>query len=719
MKSLSSPDGDARSRLSHSLRPTHIACGIAAALSAAVAVPAWAQTVLPAVDVRAGRDPVVPPTSEAATRTDTPIEQVPQSVISVGRRLIEDQGATSVAEALRNVSNVQTLDPRDLNNGTLRVRGFEAAPLVDGIAVPGYFNTLETLSAVERIDVVKGPAGTLFGGSQAVGGGGFVGGLVAITTRSPVAESLTTLSLRGGAPGIAGAAIDLNRPLGPTSGVRLVADVQRQGSETDRVSFDRISLFPSFAWRPDADRELVVRMRWSDVSTPDYAGLPARGTVVPAGYTIRRSTFLGAEGLPDTTTRTRGIQMQWRQRLDATWSWALTAGYLEAELDQRGVFPFPFAFASAGAGPVLTLAGARLKNTFRSAVLQPSVTARFSTGPIEHRLIAGMDLDRTRDVAFLRFSPGFGVLGFADVTNPVLPGWAEPDTTGTPDQRNRYRSEAVYLQDQMTIGENWHVLASIRHTRIRVDDVNANAGVNNRSSNDITTGRFGVVYRFTPHVSAFAGWGEGVRIPTFAILPTPPRPETSAQKEIGIRLTRLAGVNATLALFDLELRDAVVGDPANPGQSLQIGRQASRGVDLDVHWQATPEWAVLANASRQNARILDDPQLAGRQLFNTPRTSGRLAVRWDGRDAAWRGWGAGFGATYHDRLPGDAENNFFTPAATVFDAQVSYSVGSMRFAIVANNLTDRRYFLPSAYFGGGQVLPSLRRSVFLTASFAL
>lgn len=127
-------------------------------------------TPVSTVEVRGqAPSPYVVPVTSAGTRTDTPIEQVPQSVISVPRALIVDQDAQSVSDVLRNVSNVNALDPRDSIITGFKVRGFGAAMVVDGVSMPGYFQNMESLVNVDRIDVVKGPSGGLFGSGQGIG----------------------------------------------------------------------------------------------------------------------------------------------------------------------------------------------------------------------------------------------------------------------------------------------------------------------------------------------------------------------------------------------------------------------------------------------------------------------------------------------------------------------------------------------------------------------
>ena len=648
----------------------------------------------------------------SALRSEIPVEKTPQSVIVLTRQLLDEQDAQTLPQALTNVSAVRTVDTRDLINGGFKIRGFAAGILVDGVALPGYFSTPESLAGVQRIEVVKGPAGTLFGGAQLSGSGGFFGGLIGVTTVAPESGPAYGAALRLGTSGHRGLSFDLNQPLGPEFGVRFAGEAGRRDSETDLVTAKHTTLQPSFAWRPTPDTELLVRLRHGENKGRDDSGQPVAGTLQPAPYSVPRERILTADGLPDSTAETDSVNLQWHQRIDAMWSWSLTVSKVSAEVDQRGVFPFPF---PAGAGPLYALAGARLWEQFESTVVSPSVTARLRAAGALHTVVAGLDADYTRDDAFLHFSPGGGLLGFFDITNPVYPAWSEPVAPAIPDQQNRYRSTAFYLQDHADFGA-LQLTAGLRQTRAKVIDVNTDpfTNVDNNSTNDRTLFRGGVVYAFTPKVSAFAGWGQGMRLPTYAVFTNPVKPELSAQTELGLRLADAGGVSATLAWFDLSVRNAVVADPANPLQRIQVGRQRSRGVDVDLTWQATPEWRWLASLSRQNPRIED----TGKQVFNVPRTSLRVTTRYDfGVDSALPGLGAGLGLTRHGSRPIDAVNSLYTPAAVVLDAQLSYRVAAATLGVSVDNLLDKKYYTPSLYFGGGQVLPAPRRTVAASARF--
>jgi len=73
----------------------------------------------------------------------------------------------------------------------------------------------------------------------------------------------------------------------------------------------------------------------------------------------------------------------------------------------------------------------------------------------------------------------------------------------------------------------------------------------------------------------------------------------------------------------------------------------------------------------------------------------------------------------YPQLPGNGDNDFFTQSATVWDAQISFVTKSAKFGAYVNNLTNKQYMRPSAYFGGGQLLPNAPRTFMLSAQFYL
>ena len=691
-----------------------------------LAVATWAccttlaQAQIQTIEITADKDRYTPIRTQTATRSAVPVEQVPQSIVSVPRSIIEDQGSKTVSDALRNVSNVNEIDPRDSNNVGFKIRGFNAAMVVDGVSMPGWFQNQESLVGIQQIDVIKGPAGGLFGSGQAIGNYSTVGGTIAVTTKDPTAKASREVGVRLGNFGRRNVHFDLNQPINEAWAFRVNGEHDRSDSETQGVFFRKSALNPSLSWSPDAKTKVVIKGRVLDNTTLDYSGLPraSASTTEPAAG-IGRSTFVTATGLPDTTQKSRGLNVQWTQVLNDDWTFKALAAHNTAEVDQRGVFPFPYGRESmlgSGFGSSVMLSGARLWEKLTSNTLQLSMATVVKSGSALHRINVGVDRDETRDDGFMAFANLPFVM--TDLTSNLRPAWGEPAVpVAANQQRNRSTSTVVYLQDQIQVG-SWHLHGSLRHSRTEAKDQYLDWGINNQSTNNKVTPRFGAVFDASDVVSFFGGYSQMARVPFGSLFSVAPKMEEAEQKELGLRIKGWNGLSATAAVFDIQRKNAAVSDPANPGFSVQTGVQQAKGLDMDLRWQATPSLTWIAAYTNQTAEITQDTNAAwvGKRLFNVPEKTMRLAARYDVRQGEWRGLGLGVGAAYRSNLTGDTSNTFMMPAVTLWDAQASYKRGDIRYSASLTNLLNKQYFAPMAYFGGGQVVPGLPRSLVLGIS---
>ncbi|MCE2781536.1 TonB-dependent siderophore receptor [Limnohabitans sp.] len=687
-----------------------------------VAVATWAccttlaQAQIQTIEITADKDRYTPIRTQTATRSAVPVEQVPQSIVSVPRSIIEDQGSKTVSDALRNVSNVNEIDPRDSNNVGFKIRGFNAAMVTDGVSMPGWFQNQESLVGIQQIDAIKGPAGGLFGSGQAIGNYSTVGGTIAVTTKDPAAKASREVGVRLGNFGRRNAHFDLNQPIDEAWAFRVNGEHDRSDSETQGVFFRKSALNPSLSWSPDAKTKVVIKGRMLDNTTVDYSGLPrASASANEPAAGVGRSTFVTATGLPDTTQKSRGVNVQWTQVLNDDWTFKALAAHNTAEVDQRGVFPFPYG-RTGGFGTSVMLSGARLWEKLTSNTLQLSMATAVKSGSALHRINVGVDRDETRDDGFMAFANLPFVM--TDLTSNVRPAWGEPAVPAAANQqRNRSTSTVVYLQDQIQVG-SWHLHGSLRHTRTEAKDQYLDWGINNQSTNNKVTPRFGAVFDASDFVSFFGGYSQMARVPFGSLFSVAPKMEEAEQKELGLRIKGWHGLSATAALFDIQRKNAAVSDPANPGFSVQTGLQQAKGLDMDLRWQATPSLTWIAAYTNQTAEITQDTNAAwvGKRLFNVPEKTMRLAARYDVRQGEWHGLGLGVGAAYRSNLAGDTSNTFMMPAVTLWDAQASLKRGDIRYSASVTNLLNKQYCAPMAYFGGGQVVPGLPRSLVLGIS---
>lgn len=672
----------------------------------------------------------------AGTRTETPVEHIPQSIVTIPRAIIEDQGSKTLSDVLRNVSNVNAIDVRDSNLTGFKIRGFSSGTIVDGVATLGIFQNQESLVGIDQLSVIKGPSGGLYGGSQGMNYS-TIGGAVVISTVAPEQTPIRQIGLSAGSYDQKGASFDFNQPLNETLAVRLTGEYSDSNSETDRIYFKRTAILPSIALTPNADTKIVLRLRDVRNETLDYPGLPRASAGSPnviAG--IPRSLFVGANGLPPTTNEMQGANLQWTQRLNENWGFGLTLAHNRLKLDEVGVFPGSVidAFVGGFFGNQFGLAaqdiyGYRMQQKFDSTVISPSLSGKFNTGEVKHTLTLGVDHEKSQEKSFMKWSDPLS-MGMSPLTsfvpvnlaNYTAPNWIEPAGNSMFDSAysRNFTATTTYLQDQIDVG-NWHFLGSVRYNQIDMRNTDTLTGALTTASTSKATPRVGAVYEFTPQISAFVGYGEAVKTPsltTFAAGVTPKLEEVT-QQEIGFRLKELSGISATIAFFDLTRKNVATSN----GISNYLADQGSKGIDIDLRWRVSNNWQWLLAYTSQKAEYTGTQfnQVAGfvgKQVFNVPKESARLATRYDIRTGSLAGVGLGLGVTHHAKLPGDGANSFFTPAATLWDSQISYQIKSARFGLNVNNLLDKKYLVPSAYFGGGLVLPAMPRTITATANFS-
>jgi len=713
-------------------------CPAALAVSVLMTGHAQAQTevtTLPKVTVSGQAEAYSVANTSASTRTNTPVEQVPQSVVVIPRTMIEDQGSQTLSDVLRNVSNVTAIDQRDSNFTAFKIRGFSSITILDGVAVPGSFQNHQTLAGVEQVTVLKGPSGGLYGGSQGMNHP-TQGGAIIITTAQPEQTPLRQVGLGFGNFGQEAFSFDLNQPISSVVAVRLTGEYSNKDSETDQVYFKRQSLAPSIAITPNRDTKIVLRLSDVKNETLDYPGLPRAQAGLPdviAG--VPRSRFIGANGLPPTTNNSQSANLQWSQKLGEQWDFSLTLAKNTVEMKEVGAFNAAVIDSYLGMFGLPTslgqvaqdVYGYRMGQKFDSTVVSPSVTGKFSTGAVQHTVTMGVDHESSSEDAVMIWSDPFG-MGLSPMSMGVnLAGsgyatWIDPATGSSMFDSayvRNFSATTSYVQDHLAIG-NLHLLGSLRFNQLEIENVVGATSSTKTSSH--TTPRIGATYEFMPQLSIFAGYGQAVQTPyltTFAPGVTPTAEDTS-QTEVGLRLKNLAGVSASFALFDLKRKNVAT---ATGMSKTYLSDQGAKGIDIDLRWRQSESWQWVAAYTHQSAEYTGTAftqvaSFVGKQLFDIPKQQLRLASRYDAKSGAWHGLGLGLGLTYQSELPGDGSNSFFTPATTVWDAQASCQVKGARYGLAISNLLDKQYLVPSTYFGGGQVLPAAPRTLTASAVFS-
>lgn len=677
-----------------------------AAILAAADAPDPGWTAIEVIVVTANRDEGYVATGASALRTPVPINQVPQAVQVLTRTLLEEQDLNTLSDAVQNISSVVPAAPSEAVLVNPIVRGFESEILIDGLMAYGDTAVIDpsSMSGVERIEVAKGPTSVLFGG----GAGAPVGGLINVVTKTPNSTPSYAVQYRGGSFETVQPSIDINQPLGDAVAVRLTGEYLSSDDAIDEVNIDRTTFNPSLRVDLGADTDVLFRYGYNKIEQLEYAGLPSEVVSAPG---VHRFRFSGATDAPRTEiTNKMGTGVLTHRFSDALKTVLQVRNY-KNDFSEYASFPFVAFFPPTGtAYPIIK---GELPASVDQWTVDASVVGEFATGSITHVVIGGVQYDSTDYNGKLGFDfVPIGILDYA-VRGSDVPYGPKLPPQSFAQYQNTYGTNAVYVQDQATVAERFHLLGGVRYSELSIDE---RFGTGNNSYNEVNP-RVGAVVDLVPGVSAFVDYATGSRLTLFFNGGTrDPKPETSDAVGGGIKLGLTdIGLSGTIAIYRQNRSNVPNPDPSNPFVSVQTGKERAEGFETDLIWEPSRAWSFLVSYAHTNAEVTKDTAIPdGDKLPRVPDDSGRIAVRYRFLEGRLAGLGAGLGMTAASSAEITLPNVDRSDSYVTFDAQLSYETGPYRFGLSAVNLFDEDYFMPYQYLAQSVVRPGNPRSVFAT-----
>jgi iron complex outermembrane receptor protein len=651
--------------------------------------------------------------SSSATRTDTPLIEVPQSVETITRTVLTEQDVHTLAGALVNVSGVVPTKPEEILFTQPLVRGFPAEIYTDGLSMFGNTTTANdptSLVGVDRIEVVKGPNSTMYGG----GLGSPLGGLIDVVSVRPEPRLSGYLGFREGAFETLDPNGDLNIPINARIAARLAGEYQRNDSWVDIVSGDRRSLQPAMSFQLGPKTDLFVQGRFNHRDQLEYSGIPA--DLALAGE-VDRNAFAGAPvEQPHTRLDSRMATVELNHAFTDSLRWNTSARYYFSQANEHGSLILPGLAPPDPAPPVYQIFTLDMPyNPVREGTFDTNLMAiRRSLGG-RHELLAGVSYDHTNFYSAMGFS-GIPV-GEEDLAHPRYNLSFGPQTPATLTQTDRYQTTAVYGQDQATYGR-LSLTGSVRYTRL---DFREREQATDKTYNHVS-GRIGGTVRVADGVALYAAYATAFRGAFGLVVQQAPKPETSQNVEGGLKLAlSRAHLAGTIAIFN-QIRDNVATpDPNNFLYSVQTGQQRARGAETDLTWEPVRTFSLLANYAYVQATVTKDNSLpVGNFLQRVPRNSGRVAARYRIQNGPAKGLSFGAGVTGFSSRQDTLPNTVTMPGYAAVDAQGTFDFGR-RYTIEGSavNLADRHTYDPYEYFGFPVAMPNQPISAYLTLKIHL
>ncbi|KVV48402.1 hypothetical protein WT27_03975 [Burkholderia territorii] len=650
------------------------------------ALPESTDSVLPAIEVNASAvsDELgfVSESSSAATRTDTPIALIPQSIQVLNRKLLESQGAQSVSNALAYLGGVTTSNFGGVQSQAT-IRGFNAPVTVNGLPtalglssqVAGALSI--PIDGIEKVEVLRGADSILAGAMDP-------GGIVNVVTKQPTDKPVREVTMQVGSFGDWKQAIDLGGVLGGDKRLtyRFVLSAERTGESAYGYEGSKsLYVAPSLSWK-SAGTSIVIGYRHEVQDVP----LDATTLFGPDGSPAKASQPAAQPGR--TLVQSDDIDVDFRHRFNEIFSIesrALYSRYIE-KFSNTGYWPVLLA-STRDTAYFNALAG---DHRVSNLLTDNNLRARFSTGPVKHAAIAGFQYSVNWESSNLP-AGGDGVL-VAPFPSPVLPPYNGSFVYNDPGKN--YFSN-TYLQDQLSWGR-LHVTASLAYGKSQAPGT---------ASQHAWLPNIGVLYELTDSLSVYASSMRSFyprRGYTLTTGGTPP-PYSGHSVEAGVKLNLLDDRLAlTAGVFRTDSATVVQPIPGTGLVDLQ-GGQVTRGVEASAIGRLLP--GLNLNANYAYNAVQSGPGLA--------RHAGSLWLTYDLQGERFKGWGGGVGVLARtetfvkedggNRLPGQAQT----------DLGLWYRARNWSATLSVKNVFDRALYQSGATESQAFLQPG--RLIYLTA----
>ena len=661
----------------------------AALTTAAEASAAAAQTT---IVVTGERDVYGARRTRSATKTDTPIINIPQALSVISEKQVEDQALRSVAELLYFVPGA-TPGTGEANRDqfTLRGNNTTADLFIDGIRDDAqYFRDFYN---VERIEVLKGPNAMIFGRG---GGGGVVNRVIKRPTLGTYREGLLSSDSFGGVRG----AVDLDQALANGLGIRVNALYEDGESFRRHVNLERYGINPTVGFqvgsstRFDLGYEYFHDRRTTDRGIPSNSGEPLEG--------FDRTFF----GDPDKSYAKAGVNIA-RVGFEHEFTDGLTLRNKTLFADYNkfyaNVFPTSAVLPATATLPEgVTIGAYNSRNDRENLFSQTDLVWEGRLGGIDQTILVGFEAGRQKSRNHRQTGTLTGLLGNrAPLSDPTVDiGVTYASSASDANNRARANILAVYVQDQISPTDWLEIVAGLRfdNFELKVDDLRV-ASTDFSRTDKLWSPRLGLILKPKDNLSLYASFSRsylpqsGDQFSGLTPVTDQLKPERFDNYELGAKWEPIEGLLATAAVYQLDRTNTQARNDLD--QIVLTGAQRSRGVELGLERSITDRWQVSAGYAWQEAEIRKTTTAApkGRDVPLVPRHSFSLWTRYD----LTPGIGAGLGLIARSKSYASISNAVTLPGYARLDAALYYKIwGGMEAQVNLENILGADYF-PTAH----------------------
>ncbi|MCQ9064689.1 TonB-dependent receptor [Vibrio diabolicus] len=596
---------------------------------------------------------------QSGTKTDVEWLDVPQAVSVVTKTEMQDRGAVRLVDALDGVAGVNNT----LGEGSrdqFMIRGFDSLNDMyrDGLRDDGTLQSYRSLANVERVEIVKGPAGALYGRGSA-------GGIINLVTKRANGENFTHVNGSVGSNNQYVGQVDSSMAYTDKVNGRINLEYRQADSYVDHVDSNDFFIAPTIRVLPADGHTIDIDVEYAHQELVPYRGVPSKNGK-PVDLPV--STYFGGTNDYQESDSLR-IEVDYEWRLNDQWVWNNRAAFNHIELEQKGTRQ----------GKVT---GNEVSQTVNNFGYDPRTTTTLQSELVwetrDNQLMVGADFNQI-DIDLTLASDK--TLPPQNIYDPVV--GLTPDPGFKPFRDNTTTTTGLYVQDVYTWGD-LSLIGNVRYDSMELEQQKAGSD-KEKLDDDKVSYRAGLVYRINSDTSVYASLARSWQLPYAGIYINPKLAEFfhTDLKEVGAKaylLDNALMLNA--ALFQIDQEQPQTNVDGDVIDKIEVRHQ---GIELEARGQITKQWDISVGYSYLDA----EDKATGKKPNDV---SDHLFSLWSTYqlDDNWR---LGGGVKYvGDRYAGNDEAVALGDYTTV-DLMAAYTTGRHKIQANAYNILDEKYIL--------------------------
>lgn len=641
--------------------------------------------------------------SNTVLKTNTLLIDTPQSVTAISKEVIQDQSVQSVADSVRYVPGV-TAAQGEGNRDALVFRGNITTGdfFVDGIRDD--VQTYRDFYNTERLEVLKGPNGMIFGRGGA-------GGVFNRVSKEAGWKPIRELSVSYGSYNQKRTSIDVGDAINDVAAFRINAVYEKSDSYRNGVDLERYGINPTVTLQPSDQTKIVFGFEYFKDQRIADRGVPSLQSGADSSSTKNLgnrpyrisdySQFFGNAKLSPTETETKAFNASIEHMFDNGMTLKNKTRYADYDKFYQNVF----ASSSVNSSDRLNLGAYYDATDRKNFINQTDLTFDFKTLGIQHQFLVGMEIGSQRTDNSRLLPTGGESLGSISAFDPIY------QSSITFNNLNRKQKSTVdifgvYIQDQIRLTEHWQAIVGLRQDKFKTNYDGFSNGpssfISENITDDLLSPRAGLIFKPQDNVSFYTNYSlsyvprAGDQLTSIAANNVNADPEKFINYEVGAKWDITPQLSLTSAIYKLERQNVGITNPGGATLPLVLlDGQQTTGFELGLAGEINAKWSLFGGLTIQDGEVTKQQGSIpkGAALGQTPDRMFSLWNRYQINDT----WAVAIGAVSRSEMYAQSpttSSSTILPGYTRYDLAVFAKIDAKtRLQFNIENITNKDYAL--------------------------